>query len=83
LRSVGACSRPCATTSRASARRSIFSISVDISTSTSGPIATELSSTTISVRRSRSASISSLRNTVVATFSIVISMRHPGCVRRH
>jgi hypothetical protein len=40
--------------------------SVDSSTSTSGPMATELSSTISSVRRSRSASRSSLRKTIQA-----------------
>ena len=57
---------PWTTITRASARFSMPDTSCEISTSTSGPTATELSSTISSVRRSRSASTSSLQYTVQA-----------------
>ena len=57
---------PATTTSRASARFSNDDASVEISTSTTGPMATELSSTMNRVRRSRKASSSSLQKTAQA-----------------
>ena len=60
---------PATTTSRDSARSSLLATSTDKPNSNSGPIATDDSTTAISVRRSRSASRSSLMNTIQASFT--------------
>ena len=57
---------PITTTVRSSARCSMPATSADNAISTIGPIATDDSSTTSSVRRSRSASISSFLKTIQA-----------------
>src|SRR3569623_1051968 len=69
LRRVGARSMPAMTTSRRSALRSSESTSHDTATSTAGPSSTDDTNTVASVRRSRSASTSSLRHTAIASRS--------------